>query len=140
MAPSTTGASPRAGDAFSYPASVSRVHRRQVGTRLRLVLPRTVVELREWGLRLHNCLGSFAVAVSSGRSLIVGVERHDVLAYCAELSPRSRTMRQLHGSHNHAVPTDDAAAVCAALVEADLLDPAQPVNRPWIELSRSMAG
>ncbi|MGQ0832494.1 MAG: PcfJ domain-containing protein [Microthrixaceae bacterium] len=140
MAPPTVGRAPRAADPLSYPATVARVHGRAAGPHLRLVLPRSTFELREWGQRMHNCLGSFAAAVASGRSLVVGVERRDVLAYCAELVPSSRTMRQLHGSHNHAVPGRDAAAICAALVEVGLLDPAQPVNRPWVELCRSMAG
>ena len=60
------------------------LHGVEVGDGLRIVLPRSTDELAEWGRALRNCVGSFGPAVAAGRSLLFGVEVHDVLAYCLE--------------------------------------------------------
>lgn len=137
VSPSSSVGEPAPEESFRYPAGVVALHRRAVSPDLRLVLPRTPLELRWWGRLLHCCVGSFATAVAGGRSLLVGVERHDVVRYCVELTPHTRTIRQFHASHNRAVPHTTAAAVCRALLAAELLDSHHPVNRPWVDLCRS---
>ena len=97
------------------------------------------MELHRWGAQLHSCIGSFGPAVASGRSLLIGVERDDVLAYCAEVTPASRTIRQLHGSHNRSVPRAVAAALGARLLASGILDGDSPQNRLWVTLSTSGA-
>ena len=128
---------PAAGQAFSYSRSLGRLHGRAVGLHLRLTLPRTSHELRAWGDQLHSCVGSFAAAVTCGRSLLIGVERDDVLAYCAELTPGSRSIRQFHGPYNRAVPLAVAGSVCAVLFGEGLLDAHHPGNAPWLQASRA---
>lgn len=84
---------------------------------LRLVLPRSTRELSAWGTRLANCLGGYRSAAVSGRSVIVGVEASDRLAYCIELTP-TLTVRQFLGKRNHAPDPEDEAVVLAALDDA----------------------
>lgn len=136
-APRATGIAPRAHDPLTYSAAVGRLHGRAVSPQLRIVLPRSVEELRTWSRLLHNCLDSFGAAVASGRSLLVGVLRNDVLTYCLELTPGSRTIRQFHGPYNRAVPAAAAAAVCSLLVAEGLVDAHHRVNLPWMDLCRT---
>lgn len=137
-APATSGRAAHPNAPFSYAPSVGRLHARLVTPHLRLVLPRTGQELAAWGQRLHNCLGSFAAAVAAGRSLLVGVERGDVLTYCAEVAPSSRTVRQFHGPYNHSVPAEVVAAVCSVLVRQGVLDRHAPANHPWLSVVGSV--
>jgi len=138
VAPSAPGGIRRANGALDYPPAIGRLHGRVLAPHLRLVLPRSVAELTAWARLLHNCLATFGAAVASGRSLLIGVERDDVLSYCAELTPASRTLRQLHGPYNHAVPAPVAAVVCRTLFGEGLLDPRHAVNLPWVDLCRAL--
>ena len=100
--------------------------------RLRLVVPRTAAELAQWGDRLHNCVGGFGPAVNEGRSVVVGVEAGDRLAYCIEVRPDG-VIRQFLGAHNRPVPRGDALAVVHALVEGGLVRSDLSANAPWFE-------
>lgn len=136
--PPTRRVTPASPGGLSYSPAIWRLHGAPAGPRLRLALPRSVHEIRVWGQRLHNCLGTYAGAAVAGESLLIGVERLDVLTYCAEVNPRRRTLRQLLGPYNRSVSPVDAVAVCAVLLEHRLLDPQQPTNRPWMELCRTL--
>ena len=63
------------------PPRLRSVDRAEVGD-LRIVLPRTAVELNEWATRLGNCLASFVPAVSQGACYVIGVEYLGRLTYC----------------------------------------------------------
>ncbi|MGQ0434603.1 MAG: hypothetical protein ACT452_19625 [Microthrixaceae bacterium] len=139
VAPARPGGTIRVAGALDYPPTVGRLHGRVLAPRLRLVLPRSIAELTAWARQLHNCLDTFGGAVASGRSLVIGVERDDVLTYCAELTPASRTMRQLHGPYNHAVPAAVATVLCRVLLSEGLVDSRHPVNLPWVDLCRATA-
>jgi hypothetical protein len=108
------------------------LHGVEVGDGLRIVLPRSTDELAEWGRALRNCVGSFGPAVAAGRSLLFGVEVHDVLAYCLEIAPDGG-VRQFLGERNRPVPPAVAGAVCRHLVEAGMLQADRSVNQVWLE-------
>jgi hypothetical protein len=136
-APHATVPAPPTHAPLCYSPATWALHGQRLDGRLRLVLPRTAVELRRWGAQLHSCIGSFGPAVASGRSLLIGVERDDVLAYCAEVTPATRTVRQLHGSHNRSVPRPVEAALAARLLTAGIVDGDSPENRAWVDLVRA---
>jgi hypothetical protein len=75
------------------------LHHHQAGD-LRFVVPTSSTELEQWGVLLHNCVGSFARAVAAGVSYLVGVERDDVLVACVEINPRTQSIRQMSGRRN----------------------------------------
>ena len=100
--------------------------------RLRLVVPRTAAELAEWGARLHNCVGGFGPAVNEQRSIVVGVEAGDRLAYCIDVRPDG-VIRQFLGAHNRPVPRPDALAVVQALAGAGVVRADLAANRHWFE-------
>lgn len=134
-APQVTAPAPAGHAQLRYPPAVWALHGQSLDVRLRLVLPRSAVELRRWGAQLHSCIDTFGAAVASGRSLLIGIERDDVLTYCAEVTPASGTVRQLHGSHNRPVPRPVAAALGARLLADGILDRDLPENRRWVALA-----
>lgn len=138
VAPDTTGRDP--GPCRDFWSALQRLHGRRVSDRLRLVLPETADDLAAWGRRLGNCLDTYAAAARSRRSALVGIEVDGVLTYCAELAPHSRTIRQLLGAHNRAVPAADAGAICSGLIAEGLIDPFQRANRPWVDLCETATG
>jgi len=85
-------------DEFFYPPRLRSVDRAEVGD-LRIVLPRTAVDLNAWAARLGNCLASFVPAVSQGACYVVGVEYLGRLTYCLEISPRGH-VKQFLGEKN----------------------------------------
>jgi len=99
---------------------------------LRLVVPRTGAELAAWGARLDNCVGGFAAAVNEGRSIVLGVEAVDRLAYCLEVRPDGG-VRQFLAARNRPVPPADAAAVLAAVAAAGVVRRSAPGNDVWFE-------
>lgn len=136
-APFTPGATPTGGAVvIRYPPATWALHGRLVSPSLRLVLPRTIGELDAWGRAMRNCLGSFAASAAAGQSVIIGVERNDSLAYCAEITPTARTIRQFVGRFNRPIPVADAGAICRVLVGAGLVDRHHRINRPWMDLVR----
>jgi len=102
------------------------------GGPLRLVVPRTGAELSAWGERLGNCVGSFAAAVNEGRSIIIGVETADRLAYCLEVRPDGG-VRQFLAARNRPVPRADAAAVLAAVSAAGVVRREARGNEAWFD-------
>jgi hypothetical protein len=106
---------------------------------LRLVLPRTVAELSEWGRRLSNCLGTFGAAAISGRSWLVGIEKHGRLVACAEIHP-DRYVRQFLAERNRRPVPVDAERVIERLLAAGVLDAAHPGNRPWLAVLDGLHG
>jgi len=85
-------------EGFRYPPRLLSVDRAEVG-QLRIVLPRTAVELNAWATRLGNCLASFVPAVSQGACYVIGVEYLGRLTYCLEISPRGH-VKQFLGAGN----------------------------------------
>jgi hypothetical protein len=134
-APATDRPAPERPTPVPRPAWLAALHGRSLEYGMRLVVPRTVSEVAWWGTLLHNCIGSFGGAVVGGVSVLIGVERDGRLAYCVELDPARRTIRQFLGDRNRPVPAACAAAVCSALVFEGLLDANDPENAPWIALS-----
>jgi hypothetical protein len=122
---------PRATEVLPVPQLLEDLNGTVVCGRLRLVLPYTVAQLVVWGNRLGNCLGSFAPAVAAGTSWLLGVELEDRLAYCMELTPNG-SIRQFLGARNQRVPIENAAAVCAHLVSAGVVDPHNRANQVWL--------
>jgi hypothetical protein len=98
---------------------------------LSLHVPRSTAELEAWGRRMGNCLGSYGRAVTSGRSLIVGVELNGILTYCLEVAP-NRSIRQFLGNRNRPVPPAHSAIVCTHLVAVGVLDALNAGNAPWL--------
>ncbi len=120
---------------ISYPSAVRAVDRLALrGGELRLVLPRTVGEIVEWGRRLRNCLGDYPAAAVSGQSVLLGVERSDRLVYCLELTSEG-AIRQFLGPANRAVRSADAAVVVQALVQHRVVDSSLASNSPWLCLA-----
>lgn len=99
---------------WPIPGALQVIHHSSLND-LRFVVPTSLPELRRWGVILHNCLGDYAVAASAGRSWIVGIERNELLVGCAEVDPRTRTVRQLLGPRNRPLPADVTAATISAL-------------------------
>lgn len=97
---------------------------------LRLVVPRTGAELVTWGERLGNCVGTFAAAVNEGRSILVGVEVLDRLAYCLEVRPDGG-VRQFLAARNRPVPDGDVGPVLAAVAAVGVLRRDAPGNEIW---------
>ncbi len=93
-----TAQGPLARSGFTHPPHLRALDGATTGS-LRLVLPRTPDELTAWGQQLGNCLADFGVAVSTGRSHLIGVEVDDRLRYCLEITPRGR-VRQFLGTGN----------------------------------------
>lgn len=104
--------------------------------RLRFVVPRTAAELRQWGDRLHNCVGGFAPAVNEGRARVIGVESSERLAYCIDVRPDG-AIRQFLAAHNRPVPRHDALAVVHALAAAGVVRRELPANSHWFEPERT---
>jgi hypothetical protein len=93
----------------------------EVGRGFRIVIPRTVAELANWGLRLRNCVGGYGSAVVAGRSRLLGIERDGDLKYCLDLTA-SGAVRQFLGECNRPVPAGDAGAVLSFLSAAGVID------------------
>jgi hypothetical protein len=108
--------------ALPYPPRIRWLDGHLLDPGLRLVLPRTPVDLVHWGQLLHNCLGSFGTAAATSRSVIVGIEHDGELSYCVEIEPASRTIRQFLGRFNTQVPPRIADPVCEALYAAGVMD------------------
>jgi hypothetical protein len=87
-------------------------------------------ELTEWGQLLGNCLSSFGPAAATGRSWLLGIQANERLTYCLELSP-DRSIRQFLGVRNRPVPLHHAQQVLHHLANHNIIDPANPANRPW---------
>ena len=123
VAPRTRATEVSPASVLAHRPTVARLHGARIAPHLRLVLPRTVSEPQTWGHRLHNCLGTYGAAAVAGRSVLIGVERGDVLAYCAEVTPGTGRVRQLLASHNRAVPRADADLIVTALRRAGMVAP-----------------
>jgi len=95
------------------------LHLRSIGGGLRLVLPRTDLDLAAWGRTLHNCLDTYATAVHRRLSFLIGVEVAGTLTYCVELAPDGR-VRQFLGSRNRPPPAPHEQRVRAVVAEAFL--------------------
>lgn len=113
-------------------ALIGRQVRGGVGEPLRFVVPRTAAELTAWGDRLHNCVGGFGPAVNERRSIVVGIESGDRLAYCIEVRPDG-VIRQFLGAHNRPVPRPDALPVVQALAAAGVVRADATDNGHWFE-------
>ena len=134
-APATQGTAPPEHVPLHHPPAVlvlAGVEVMGAGGPLRLVVPRTGAELTAWGERLGNCVGGFAAAVNEGRSIVLGVEAGDRLAYCLEVRPDGG-VRQFLGARNRPVPRADAAAVLAAVTATGLVRREAPGNDAWFE-------
>lgn len=123
---------------LAHPATVNALAGREVpgggGGALRFVVPRTAAELAEWGERLHNCVGGFGPAVNERRSIVVGIESGERLAYCIDVRPDG-VIRQFLGTHNRPVPRPDALAVVHALAAAGVVRSDLAANDHWFESS-----
>lgn len=134
-APASRGAAPADHVALSHPPAVLVLAGREVlgpSGPLRLVVPRSGAELGAWGTRLGNCVGGFAAAVAEGRSIVLGVEAGDRLAYCLEIRPDGG-VRQFLAARNRPVPRGDAAEVLRVLVEAGVVRTSAPGNDVWFD-------
>jgi len=134
-APATRGGAPPEHVPLQHPPAVlvlAGVEVLGASGPLRLVVPRTAAELTVWGARLDNCVGGFAAAVNERRSIILGVEAADRLAYCLEVRPDGG-VRQFLAARNRPVPRGDAAAVLAALAAAGVVRREAPGNEIWFE-------
>jgi len=103
----------RTNSVLHFPPDIQAVHHLDLGA-LRIVLPRTTMELVAWGHLLGNCLASYAPAAVAGRSLLIGVEAEGRLVYCLELTP-GRRARQFLAARNRQVPRRHAEQVLARL-------------------------
>ncbi len=132
-----------ASTALTFPAEVRALHQREVDRgapsfqevrtgnpdrRLTFTVPRTVGELRAWGQRVGNCIGSYGDLASTGRCWLVGVCRDGELHYTIEILP-DRSIRQFVGLRNTAPDRGDALAILAALVTAGVV-PARNARLP----------
>lgn len=102
--------------AFLYPAFLREMEHSADGD-VRLVLPHTPSELSSWGRRLSNCLATYARAVATGASWIVGVEHCGTLSACVEIDPVERSVRQLLAAHNRPPSSALVQATLHLLVE-----------------------
>lgn len=130
-APVATGGPVTAATTLPTPPVLRSARGQELGD-LRLLVPRTVAELVDWGRRLSNCLGDFAPAVASGRSLLIGVQHHDRLVACVELDPDGR-VRQFLGRANRRPNPRQAAQVVDHLLAIGAIDGAHPSNWPLLE-------
>ena len=134
-APATQGTAPPEHVPLHHPPAVlvlAGVEVMGAGGPLRLVVPRTGAELTAWGERLGNCVGGFAAAVNEGRSIVLGVEAGDRLAYCLEVRPDGG-VRQFLAARNRPVPRADAAAVLAALSAVGVVRREARGNDAWFD-------
>ena len=88
---------------FAYEPVIERLDGTPVGD-LRFQLPRIPGDLVMWGRALHNCLDTFADAVTRGDSTLVGVTRDGRIIGCVEIDPSRRRVRQLLGTANRPLP------------------------------------
>ena len=96
---------------WPVPSALLPVHQRR-NSNLHFTVPTSTVELTAWGLRLHNCLASYASAMAEQRSWLIGIERDDALVGCVEVVPSSRVVRQALGARNRPLaPSVHAATV-----------------------------
>jgi len=117
-APTTNGEV--AAEGFRYPPRIRLVDGAEVGE-LRIVLPRTAVDLNAWAARLGNCLASFVPAVSQGACHVIGVEHLGRLTYCLELSPHGR-VKQFLGARNRPPNREHAESVISFLQLQGVVD------------------
>lgn len=124
-----TGTTVRDSTVIDHRPAVRSLAGAQIGG-LRLVLPRTVGDLKRWGRLLSNCLGDFGPDVCAGRSSIIGVERRRRLIYALEITNRGE-IRQFNGRANRRPRRDDHAPVITTLVNEGVIDPRSHRNSQW---------
>lgn len=73
-------------------------------------------DLRNWGDKMHNCIGSYRGSALGGKVILVGVYKGDLLANL-EITPDG-DLRQILGKFNNSLPKGDQRAIVDVLVEA----------------------
>jgi hypothetical protein len=71
-----------------------------------VVFPKTNLELKQWGQRLDNCVGSYAHRVTGKQSIICGLTNKDnQLTYCIEFDNNVK-LKQFSGKRNKGVDVE----------------------------------
>lgn len=135
LAPPTTGRVIRPDAPIRYRPDLQRLDG-SVVSGLKLVLPRTAGDLDRWGRIMSNCLGDFASAAVTGRSVIIGVERANRLDFAVEMTAAG-TVRQFCGRANRAPGPAVRRSVVSLLIDSGVLDTGASSNRPWLVDVRS---
>ncbi len=100
-------------DRFDHPRMARRLHLLRDGD-LTLRLPDGPRQLTAWGDELRNCLDTYAPAIATGRTIVLGVTLDDRLVGAVELDA-SLHVHQLLGSANRRLPTATERAVITLL-------------------------
>lgn len=81
--------------AFEYPDQAIKLDGLVLPSGRKFVLPKSNHELKKWGRHFGNCVGSYASAVLSNRSLIIGIMNNDLLTEVTEwhLKPKLRCVQ-----------------------------------------------
>jgi hypothetical protein len=134
--PPPRNAASRPGDRLVPSSRLRALDGSSVGD-LTFVLPHAEGDLHRWGRLLSNCLADFGTAALTGRSLIIGVQRHNQLTYAVELTPAG-VIRQFSGRRNRPPRNEDLCRVIDALVDAGVVDAAAPPNRLWLQAAAAL--
>ncbi len=102
---------------FDHPTAWRRLHRRRTGE-VQLVLPDGPDQLTTWSHLLHNCLQTYAAAITARRSLVLGIRIEGCLAGAVEVDPGRRRIVQLLGPRNRPLPLSVEVLVIDLLAEA----------------------
>lgn len=106
--------------------SISHVESSLVSAKLpdgyRITVPRTALDLVEWGDRLHNCIGGYAHAWNTGRSILGSVHHGEDLIGAFELvqpdSGNAWKIEQMLGKRNRGLEPEVRSAVEEAMMQA----------------------
>lgn len=121
--PSTvTPGTPIADVRWPIPPALLTLHR-HVRNGITFDVPTSALELRDWGLQMRNCIGSFSDAMYAGHTWLVGLRRDDVLIGCVEINPHSRRVVQATGHANRALPLWVQRTVVDTLVDLRVTRP-----------------
>lgn len=77
---------------------------------LELRLPKTNIELKQWGEQQNHCVGSYVSQVKNGHCVIVGVFKDNLLKYCISIN-HDYFMNQFYGKHNSPPALEDEKEV-----------------------------
>lgn len=94
---------------------------------LKIVVPKTSVELREWGKLMHNCIGGYVNNVKHKNDLkLLGIEKDGKLVY--NISVSDKIIQQFLGPCNSKPEEQDKNKITKLLEEHNIINPSVTID------------
>jgi hypothetical protein len=89
-----------------------------------IIIPKTVHQLIEWGMKMQNCIGGYCSNIENGSSIILGItDLNGGILYGIDIEPDLKVLNQFRGKYNQEAPQELQTRICDFLIEKKLLDP-----------------